>query len=671
MVRTHIKTLIFILLATFNFFTIIAEFPKECFSKLFPSFNKEWEKYVLYFVNNKEPLHDQPSPENLISTRIVVAEDMKGLDRGAYRLSDTFNVIIQQLEEDYMNQMNRTRYLNDIFVPSRSIFLFITSNNSEKTSGRNLELANWHKEFQVFSALKLILTLPQPNKCNRNDSSVIVICSGYCSSAPQPVADFEKGLANAGLHAVLHSLFWNGNRKVLPAIVHNVYSFIEDTPKEEQGVCLSQTNRIHYKCTKGIMTMLTYGKIHNLTMDLKIQTITNLINYGIQQYDQGPELITDFVGFHSVDKALSIVTQLKFGEFDSRSCLYCPTVKHNGEEGNLLEFGVWGEPFSPGIWLTILSIFIFGIGCCYIYHRHVQHVFQKLINYWAAVFGAQVSPRYFILVSCFAFLLSQIYSNGLTSIITVGKTTEGFKTIEELLQAGYKILFNEAEAAGNFEDTYGNDFKRMGLPTEGAFEISYSASLYNNLIRMSQKNARLALVIRTSMANLYIALSMNWFQTQNLTKGIFTCFVAEQTMLEAQTLSILKSENQYWLYVTSQRLRASGLHYKWNEWSRWHHLLNQSLLDRKHKEGLDFINLPKFLVMQLVWGALLTTALAIFCVETKLSGIRQGIPKGIIACVNVICNHSKRLFRRQSKQPSIIQIKECLTESGETHTDAD
>ncbi|CAL8136630.1 unnamed protein product [Orchesella dallaii] len=673
MVRIHIKVLIFTLLASCTSFRTVAEFPKSCLSKLFPNFNEDWEKYVLYFLNHKKPLQDQPSPDNLLKTRIVAAEDMIELDRGSYRYSDTFNVVIQELEADFMlklklKQIHLTRYLNEIFVPSRSIYLYITADNRENAlgPGQKPEFVNWHPKLQVFPALKLILTMPQSNKCNRKETSVNVICSGYCSSTRRPVADFEKGFANSDLYSLHHSLFWNGNKKVIPALVFDTHSFIEETPKEEQGVCLSQTNRINYKCREGIMTMLTYGEIHNLTISLKRLTMENVVKYGIIKFDKGPEQLTFSIAFAVQKKAMSVVAQLMFESFDSRSFLYCPRVKNTGKEGNLLELGVWYEPFTPRIWLIVLSIIIFGVACCYMHVRDIQQVFGELLNYWAAVFGAEISPRYFILVSSFGFLLTQIYSNGLTSIITVGKTPEGFKTIAELLQAGYKILIEPGSLEGSIEDRYGNEFRRFGLSTEGAFEYGNPSDLENIGPKFSENNVRRTLLLDTSMVNLYKALSIKMVREQNFTKAKFTCFVVGQTLSQELAFSLTETENQHWIYITSQRIRANGLFYKWIEWSKWHHLLNQSLLEGKYNGDSDTVDRPKFLVIQLVWGALLVISLAIFCAETKLSGMRQGIRKGIIASGSVICSYSRRLFRRHDRQSPIISIEVCPGDSIET-----
>ncbi|CAL8136640.1 unnamed protein product [Orchesella dallaii] len=632
MVRIHIKASIFILLATFTSFKMAAEFPQACLSKLFPNFNEKWEKYVIYFLNTEDPLHDQPSPDSLLNTRIVVAKNMEALSRGDYRFSDTFNVVIHQLQEDYLKQIARMWYLNDIFVPSRSIYMFTTSNNGENALARNLKLANWYPKLQVFPTLKLILTLPQSTKCNPKEASITVVCSGYCSTAPRPVADFEKGLANADLYTLHHSLFWNANRKVMPAVVADTNFFIENTPKAEQGVCLSQTHRINLKCIEGIMTMLTYGEIHNMTINLLDVTMENVNKYGVANFMRGPEQLTFAftVSFYTI--RLSIFTQFMFESFDSRSLIYCPLVKNTGNEGTLMDFGFWYEPFTPAIWLNVLSIFIFGIVSCYINYRHLHAVFLKLIKFWAAVFGADINPRYFMIVGSLAFLLTQIYSNGLTSIITVGKTPEGFKTIGELLQAGYKILFSTEREYGSIEDSYGHYFKRLGLSTDGAFELSNTTDLESDLVKLSQKNARLSF---------------------------------PQTFSEELAFSLTETENRYWIYVTTQRIRASGLLYKWNEWSRWHQMLNASSLDGKYLGSSDFVNRPKFLAMQFIWGTLLIFSLAIFCVETKLFRIREGI----IDNMSVILSFSNRLFRRQSRQPAIMRIKVSPANSSETRSD--
>ncbi|CAL8130052.1 unnamed protein product [Orchesella dallaii] len=592
--------------------------PNPTLSKLFPHFNSNWERYVLYFLQNKEYHPDaQISPHHSIKSRILAAEDSEGkpMSRGAYRISNTVDVIITKLQPEFEPQLRRIEYIFKYLVPSRSIILFINENLGERTLIQNLDLTNWRPGLEVFAALKLIVTLPQQSQCSLDGVSVTVICSGYCSSTPRPLADIQKAFLQNDLYSLHHSLFWNANGKVLPALVRDSYQFLKD-PKITQ-VCFTPTVRLNHKCEEGIPTMLTYGEIHNMSMDLKPLDMTNVVKYGVIDVNKGPEQLTHTLAIKS--KTPSAHNQLTFMSFGTRSLIYCPRVKNS--ERYFIEFQIWYEPFPFTVWLLVFSCIIFGIICCLMYHHRLHAVLGKVLCFCAAVFGASHNPRYFIHVAALAFLLSQIYSNGITSIITVGRTPEGFKNVRELLQARYKILVDTELEQKTGEGIYGADFNRLGLSTAGAFEMADRSDIGYLSYLAILKNARYAFSVPTAWSKYYEAVAIGIITEQNWFEGGFTCSVLAETLVRTQSFSLLETENQQWVYVTLQRIRAAGLSHKWDEWSQWQFKLFKRVLDKKFQPKPEFVDRPKILAMQMVWGTLLLVSLIFFCLE---KGVLQG-----------------------------------------------
>ncbi|CAL8136648.1 unnamed protein product [Orchesella dallaii] len=593
----------------------ISDCPTHPMFHLFSNINNNSERYVFYFMQTKEDPDNKVVPNESINSRVIAIHNTTSLNKGEYRFSNTFNVVIFHVEPNYTSEMVKLSYINDYLVPSRSIFLLITLTKGKETSNPNLP--DWPKELKIFAALKLILRVPLPNRCNqRNETSVTVICSGYCSSLPKPLAEFAKTFQKNDLNSFHRSLFWNGNGKELPALIHDVYYFIQDIPKKEQRICISSKIRLNYRCNDEIMTMLTFSEIHNITINLEKLTRISLHKYGVGQRDQGPESLT-FSITASKSYSFSTLAQMVFNSFVSRSFVYCPRLQGTKWMRNYLQFEIWYEPLTPTIWWSVLSLLIFGTVISFLHHRHFQSVLFILITYWGALFGAQCNRRYFILVASFAFLM-QIYSNELGSIIIVGQKSEGLKTVRELLTANYKILVDYTvleQASG--EIVYAKDFKRLGLSTEGAFQTTNSSDLDQMLLKMAEENARLAFTATTSMAAFYAAVSAQKIRQKNLITTAFTCHVLEETVRQEQTQSVLKTENQYWLYVTLQRIRGAGLQDKWNEWSRWHYMLRLRLLGQSQsfKPGPQFVDGPKFFVIQVGWGTLMLISMVVFLGE--------------------------------------------------------
>ncbi|CAL8070106.1 unnamed protein product [Orchesella dallaii] len=314
--------------------------------------------------------------------------------------------------------------------------------------------------------------------------------------------------------------------------------------------------------------------------------------------------------------ALSFVALHEFDRFDSMAIVYCTTVKEG--EGNFLVFAVWYEPFTVGIWVGVLSII--GFSCFYSfkhYRKGMYFVLVELVGYVGNIFGASTKARYFVFSCAVGFLLSQIYVNGLTSIITVFLPPKGLDTVKQFLEAGYKILSVSTPASLPAEYHYAQDFKRLQLPIEKAFHTVHNVNVTtvdDLLVFMAGKNARYGFIHPTSIMKSTTRYATKVFQTIN--NALSTCFALQDTFHKTETNLVIKTENKQHLTTTLHRIVASGLDFKWDQWSEWHFMLTEMLLEQHTPAQSDVIDIRKFASMFFVWISFIVFCLGVFAVET-------------------------------------------------------
>ncbi|CAL8069749.1 unnamed protein product [Orchesella dallaii] len=159
----------------------------------------------------------------------------------------------------------------------------------------------------------------------------------------------------------------------------------------------------------------------------------------------------------------------------------------------------------------------------------------------------------------------------------------------------------------------------LGVSVQDAFHrFEKSVSEYEPYRLMADGSTRLGMIFDTSTIEYYKAHTSE-FLHKNFSSN-FICFEVDQTFHNNQYYWEIRTENQYWLKGTIQRLIASGLYRKWNEWSIWHKILADKLLTHVHSLGPDIVDVYKILAILLIWTCSCVLAAVIFCVEINLCG---------------------------------------------------
>ncbi|CAL8070649.1 unnamed protein product [Orchesella dallaii] len=538
----------FQLLLTFMFALLLkvaSSYPNpNCLSSLMPHFNTNWEQYILFYYKTGEAVNYQlgPGPDPSMRARFVSLDNgtITGLTRGAYRYSNPYNIVIRPLVygktwSDLGKSVSAPVFqFSKILVPSRTTFLFIWAKTHPLIPTANGFLANWHPSLIVFSALKLILTIPSNYECNPSRTSVTPICSGYCSTTQAEIqlSQLEQQFQQNSLH---RHLFYNGNERRIHALVTDLYGFIRKTPVNQQNVCLSRNTRLKDECRTDIMSSLTFAKTHNLKAVFHTLNPVNNLILNLGTYISGPDVLAyaSFASNYSI-VPLSYIVHHNFDTYDSKFVQYCSRISHN-DDGFYPEFQVWFEPFTFGIWISTLSVI--GVAVLHSFklygkNKDIYSILCELVSYLGTVFGEPVKARYFIVCYCFSFLLDQIYSNGLTSIVTVALALVGFKTINEFIDNHYKIIFATAMNGMSLEQKYGEDFKSIGLEIEEAFYVMENITFTEDILRkMVEKDKHLGMLQDTSLAKYFEAYASVYLKYKVGVACI--CFTIEQPLSRA------------------------------------------------------------------------------------------------------------------------------------------
>ncbi|CAL8097928.1 unnamed protein product, partial [Orchesella dallaii] len=550
-------------------------------------------------------------PHASIRSRITIIQCMtcfkKELDRGNFRYSNTFNVVISPVEngKEYTSLMEPVEEYWDVLVPSRSLFIYVYQNNPRnyfQQLAKSLILTNWATITRNFAALKIIVRLPLDFKCSASKTFVTVICSEYCSSPYLTADDLRRNWDGHDFYRIHHSIYWNANGKHVPGVLA-----LEESQKTfaKLGTLINEDN------DEKTMTLLTLASTHNITFSFHRISLETRRRFQLNDDYTGLEAITS-ISFTSY--CLCSIGQLHFRNIESFSVMYCPKIKADGRF--IKTFGTWYRPFSVGVWITALTFVFSGIVALVTHnnYNHVDRVLNQLVTYFLWVSGGNIRPRHVIVTWTVVFILSQLYVNGLTSLVTVATLQQGFKSLKDFIDNNYKIVFVQPLTPMTVEELFDEEFKLHHLPIKKAFKVLKINYTNKEILNHSMKDdAKIGLLVATSRLKYHI-LYYNNFIHQNFSES-YTCLGIDQTFRARQHHWYLKIESYHWLMISMQRLVQSGLSYRWDEWSIWHGLLKEKLLGQKTSTGPQYVDFGKVLALLIFLCCCMLISIVVFCLE--------------------------------------------------------
>ncbi|CAL8121097.1 unnamed protein product [Orchesella dallaii] len=442
------------------------------------------------------------------------------------------------------------------------------------------------------------------------------ICNEYCRELPTPCKNLNFAVQN--LLKFHHSLFKNANSKLIPSMTGDMFGNLAKGEKYHPKHCLRHKAIISSRCRTEAMSILTINQVHNITLNMSLLTMTNIMKYQVTDVHTPIEHIVFAVNFQAPGFPRPFTQQLHFNKYDTTSLLYCE--KRGKIKGILMRVKVWYEPFTPGIWLGFLAIlFITALLHWLEFQKNDRTI--VILKIASIVFGqgSLERKRYFI-IACGITYLCLLYENSLLSLVTIVPQPKSIKTLRELLDSGFKIMW-----PANMPPThspsflYGWDFNISKLQDrihDAFFEVKSTARMIDWVAEITKNSQKLAVSQSTPGAKMALNDLTQHLRVQDDT---YSCFQVKQVLSPKMHHWKINTENRYWILRTVERIVESGLYFQWDLWSTWHYVLTLRQFNNPNGARLNpnYINLARTLPVMFTWSALLVIGIVVFCIELR------------------------------------------------------
>ncbi|CAL8139154.1 unnamed protein product [Orchesella dallaii] len=583
--------------------------------KLFPQLNTHWEQYIVYFYRATILQHLSLSPSSEFLPRSVVIRDTNvSLNEGVYRYSNQINVVISPLKVEHISPIMSAWITIEAFMfhvePHNSVFLFVQVVDTNPTH----DIVPNFNQLSVFPALKAIVSFPSLSWCNSKGVNVTVICNGYCETTTTPIKDFE--LFRLGFYTLHKSLFSNANSKLVPSMVTDMYRILDRLGTKNIYLLLSKKHLRKFAYRTEILAVLTIREFHNLSITISTTTYQILNQYQVTAPHTPVEHILFAAHFSSIQFPTPFIQQLRFNKFDTTSIIYCdqPILTRSSS----LKFTIWYNPFTFSMWMSFISVLVSTIVLFSVEFK-IDNIVVGILKLVATLFRQEgLTRKRYIIIACGITFLSVLYENSLLSIMTIVPQPKGYANLKELLDGGFKIMFNaNLPSTLTPRSMHGVDFNISNLfdRIDDSFIKIEKTSTISELVAAIQ-NIRKKLAMLQGTMNVDLTLS-KFEQTLRVKKPNMHCYKLKQVLSPELHMSKINTENRFWISQTLHHIVQSGLFSYWDALSDWRHLLKFKKHDKQSEWSFnpDYINLSSILPILIVWSSMLALTTLIFCAE--------------------------------------------------------
>lgn len=443
-------------------------------------------------------------------------------------------------------------------------------------------------------------------------------------------------------HAVdvtqLHrELYWKAEG--VQGAFHYIYelpSYATTRPGEHVSKCLNTLPKFMPICSHMIMSMLTLAKyVHNNTVLLYNRKIrTELFEQLISRNNK--YLVQTRVGGRRQElESLQITGELlrrlhnKFEKISSIENIYLQYCKRNTMKLSKVQFGVWLGPFNKYTWLFAITLGVIdsvgrSLGC-FACLRNVKLKYkEEFMRYYLFVF-----------IWC-GMMLRCYYENGLTSLITVPDSIQGYHTLKELFEANYRIvisngIFQPILLSAIMQKIFGTYFR--GTSSLQMFNTTfYIVKAENKRFTLKQLAFGLyAFPVKASYANFEDSILRQSVSTSNM-----VCFKSPFAFYSTTETFDLQLVNAYWYMTSMGWLENSGLPHHWREQSLFAEGLRSNIPYGMRKppvvysiDTVDDIRREKIFALLLILIGLHLASLILLLVETLLVLVTYNLIKVI------------------------------------------
>lgn len=594
---SQVKTLLllFILVSCQTFYNVRASYleSKSCFQNLFPSFTEQPFRFTFYldFPQNISPLLKSlmnSLAESCKSPMVVLSGSSIKRSPGVGKFQQSIflvfgdfppmltDLFIATTEQIYLHYLPA---FHTIFVLIHfRLFSFIFPVTVNPTI--------------CYPSLTLVITFTQQKYISTH-----IIADG----TEMPVLINTEHLIFVNPSQFQRRMLWNANGMQYPVLVFlgpsYWYSWL--SPKTREGMlrrtCLPE-NAKSKDCSSDTMMSLILPIVHNFTTEFhNAADLNDIMRYQVNSGHGTTKHIILRISMENYSVFPPYAqSQYKFRQTDFYSLSYCERL---GTAKTLLQhLYSWLKPMDKYVWVLVMllgsSHVIFLFICSNLKETSEKiEILKKLMHCTMVMAG---------------MFICWFYQNDLLSMVAVVEIPKTFKTVEELLNAKYKIYAQESYGQKP-EQWLKFDFDLLGLGNR------LNSSLYKPPsgidLTVSLEKAKGNKIATFYESDMWVTTRLEKVAVTKLTgKNDWNCRSVQQKVLPRYRHWKINTSNRRWLMVTIQRFAESGLSFQWDQWSLWKLAMDHGVLQEKSS---TFIN-PEYIKWNQVKMLLMGVAVCMF-----------------------------------------------------------
>lgn len=454
------------------------------------------------------------------------------------------------------------------------------------------------------------------------------LCNLYCIDKQQSVLklhdkDFMTILQDPSLFH--KNNFWNGQgKKSVATLQPKTNDYFNKSLVINRHACQRYVNGKNLKlailCESIIMIPLSLGSYHNISFQLF--HILKESNEARKVMNYSGELIEGTYTFFNSDILFWLYFGLIHHETSQLKLIYCSDNKQNG---SYEYFGtgraniIWTKAFNLEMWIILLG-FLLLAAYLYSYGRGPPQYLNELITLITMMITQPVKiPKGYRQYTCVCVIFSSIlltilYQDSLTSLITVPYKPITLTNLYEVIESGYKIIFLQNGDLIPPEERYFVDFHLYDIAHK--INESFKGTLLPPMEFLANNG---------ELENYAIIASETSIQQDKgylekvitKTKKTSKCHSVPEGFHPRSYYWIISTVNRPYLILSIQIIKQAGLDLKWDAWALWasqlFHKISQGATSGPPKP--DAISVSQFSEILLLGALLQGFALLILVCE--------------------------------------------------------
>jgi len=364
----------------------------------------------------------------------------------------------------------------------------------------------------------------------------------------------------------------------------------------------------NYMCSIEIMTTIYFAELHNLSLNMIVESV---------KFSDTSQFISSSAYQINSHKRFSFErTGLGVSDHQSQKIIYCSKTKLSNK--SQFDYSVWIEPFPNSVWVLFIVSFLFvpfilfkkGVG------NKLEGIFALLSSQSISLNNGKILVA---LLSFGAMIVSNFYTNEITSLMVVPTVLKPFQSLKEMLDAGYKIMVNFNFDLPTMIKAYEDDFRFRNLSDRLNSSFHRRKENYITDAEYLENNKTNYALIAQEDVELYFNLKFTITFKEKFGVGAVKCQSVSESIRPVYIFRVFYTVIRYCLLQTLKRIKNAGLDTRWRQWFYWQCIFAEKSITRGVKIGglglIEMTKMTKITPVFVLWALVGLVAVVVFVFE--------------------------------------------------------